>query len=67
MRLEHDGILLRNAEESDCARLASWWYDGAVMAHVFTAEAREFYNLDRLFSDADRIEVESDIKGETEA
>jgi ribosome-associated protein len=40
---------------------------GAVMAHVFTAEAREFYNLDRLFSDADRIEVESDIQGETEA
>ena len=34
MKLEYDGILLRNAEESDCARLAAWWNDGAVMAHA---------------------------------
>ena len=34
MKLESDGILLRNAEESDCAQLAAWWNDGAVMAHA---------------------------------
>ena len=34
MKLEHDVILLRNAEERDCAQLAAWWNDGAVMAHA---------------------------------
>ena len=34
MKLEYEGILLRNAEESDCAQLAAWWNDGAVMAHA---------------------------------
>ncbi len=34
MKLECDGILLRNAEKSDCAQLAAWWNDGAVMAHA---------------------------------
>ena len=34
MKLEYDGILLRNAEESDCKQLAAWWNDGAVMAHA---------------------------------
>ncbi|MBR4537598.1 MAG: GNAT family N-acetyltransferase [Clostridia bacterium] len=34
MKLEYDGIMLRNAEERDCARLAAWWNDGAVMAHA---------------------------------
>ena len=39
---------------------------GAVMVHVFTEEARGFYNLDRLFSDAENIAVESDVKGDTD-
>ena len=34
MKLEYDGILLRNAEKGDCPRLAAWWNDGAVMAHA---------------------------------
>ncbi|MBR4331935.1 MAG: GNAT family N-acetyltransferase [Clostridia bacterium] len=34
MKLEFDGILLRNAEQADAAQLAAWWNDGAVMAHA---------------------------------
>ncbi len=34
MKLEYQGIVLRNAEERDAARLAAWWNDGAVMAHA---------------------------------
>ena len=34
MKLEYDGILLRNAEEKDAAQLAAWWNDGVVMAHA---------------------------------
>ena len=34
MKLEYDGILLRNAEEKDAAQIAAWWNDGAVMAHA---------------------------------
>lgn len=34
MKLEYDGILLRNAEQADTAQLAAWWNDGAVMAHA---------------------------------
>jgi len=35
---------------------------GTVMLHVFTEEARQFYNLDRLFPDAERIEVTPDTE-----
>jgi len=31
---------------------------GCVMVHIFTPEARQFYNLDRLYPDAGKIEVE---------
>ena len=34
MKLEYQDILLRNAEEGDCAQLAAWWNDGSVMAHA---------------------------------
>ncbi len=34
MKLEYDGILLRNAGKEDAAQLAAWWNDGAVMAHA---------------------------------
>ena len=34
MKLEYQGIVLRNAEENDAAQLAAWWNDGAVMAHA---------------------------------
>ena len=34
MRLERNGILIRNADASDAAQLAAWWNDGAVMAHA---------------------------------
>ena len=40
---------------------------GNVMVHIFTGEAREFYNLDRLFEDAEKVEVVSDIAEDDEA
>lgn len=30
---------------------------GTVMVHIFTRDAREFYNLDKLYSDAEKVEV----------
>ena len=33
---------------------------GTIVVHVFTAEAREFYNLERLWADAESIDL-SDI------
>ena len=34
MNIIYKDILIRNAEESDAAQLASWWNDGSVMAHA---------------------------------
>ncbi len=34
MYIQNDNIIIRNAEEGDCARLAAWWNDGSVMAHA---------------------------------
>ena len=34
MKIIYKDILIRNAEESDAAQLASWWNDGSVMAHA---------------------------------
>lgn len=31
---------------------------GTVMVHIFTRDAREFYNLDKLYSDTEKVEVE---------
>ena len=30
---------------------------GTVMVHIFTRDAREFYNLDKLYSDTEKVEV----------
>ena len=30
---------------------------GTVMVHIFTRNAREFYNLDKLYSDTEKVEV----------
>ena len=34
MRITHDRICIRNAEQADCGQLAAWWNDGRVMAHA---------------------------------
>ena len=34
MYISHKDICVRNAEEKDCAQLAAWWNDGAIMAHA---------------------------------
>ena len=34
MKLEYEGVLLRNAEAGDAGQLAAWWNDGKVMAHA---------------------------------
>ena len=34
MFIEHNGIVIRNAEKKDCEQLAGWWNDGGVMAHA---------------------------------
>lgn len=30
---------------------------GTVMVHIFTRDAREFYNLDKLYSDTEKVEI----------
>ena len=34
MRIEYNGIRIRNAETEDCEQLAKWWNDSSVMAHA---------------------------------
>ena len=34
MRIQQNGLCIRNAGKADCAQLAAWWNDGAVMAHA---------------------------------
>ncbi len=34
MRIEKNGITIRNAEKADCEQLATWWNDGKVMAYA---------------------------------
>lgn len=35
---------------------------GSVIVHVFTKDAREFYNLDRIWSDGEQVNLEDIIK-----
>lgn len=34
---------------------------GSVIVHIFTADAREFYNLDKIWNDGEKIELEKII------
>ena len=34
MNIHYHDICIRDAEPKDCAQLAAWWNDGAVMAHA---------------------------------
>jgi ribosome-associated protein len=36
---------------------------GSVVVHVFLEKDREYYNLERLWRDAPRVEVENDVSG----
>mgnify|MGYP000971014945 FL=1 len=53
----------KSPEHVDGYRSNSWVLldYGSVMIHVFTSEAREFYNLDRLWQDGENVDI-SDIK-----
>lgn len=53
----------RSPEHVDGYRSNSWVLldYGSVMIHVFTSDAREFYNLDRLWQDGENVDI-SDIK-----
>lgn len=39
---------------------------GSVIVHIFLEQEREYYNLERLWRDAPRVEVESDVSGISE-
>ena len=53
----------KSPEHVDGYRSNSWVLldYGSVMIQVFTSEAREFYNLDRLWQDGENVDI-SDIK-----
>ncbi len=34
MKLQYENLALRQANKADAEQLASWWNDGAVMAHA---------------------------------
>lgn len=34
LKIQHENITIRQAEPADAKRLATWWNDGAVMAHA---------------------------------
>lgn len=34
LKIQHENITIRQAEPADAKQLATWWNDGAVMAHV---------------------------------
>jgi len=41
-----------------------WWVVldyGSLVIHIFQPDAREFYNLDRLWSDADLVKLDIDL------
>ena len=64
---EVDKILSENGEPAlrrEGVRSGGWTLldFGCVIVHVFSAELREFYSLDRLWSDAEKLNVEELLK-----
>lgn len=55
----------RLPERLEKDRSASWIVldYGDVIVHIFHREAREFYNLERLWTDAQKVSVEDILKG----
>ena len=39
---------------------------GAITVHIMTKEAREYYDLEGLWSDAERVEFEPEVKAVTD-
>ena len=60
-KLKQFGI---SQEHVDGYRSNSWILldFGNVMVHIFTADAREFYNLDRLWQDGENVDISGIVK-----
>ncbi len=57
-QLERDGV---NADRTEGRGSDNSWMVidyGRVIVHIFSREMREFYNLDKLYSDTEKVEVE---------
>lgn len=62
-RAEEQGIVIRRMEGFDQAR----WIlvdMGAVIAHIFHKDERSYYNLERLWGDASRVDIVKEMSGQ---
>lgn len=63
-KLEAEGFVANHTE----GRATGWVlldFNGVVI-HIMSAEAREFYNLDRMWSDGDQIQLDDILKSARE-
>jgi len=60
-KLDEAGVTVRRIEGE---KNSQWWLMdyGDIVVHVFLPEAREFYNLEKLWSDAPLVDVEGWIE-----
>ena len=62
-KLEQEGIKVDHREGYSGGRWILLDY-GDVIIHVFHPEAREFYNLEKLWADASEVDIEQYLKDE---